>query len=98
VSQCETDEPLSTGFGAYIFTCPVAASRPLVRMPLFATTAAPVQWRSPVSVPDVKRCASVIAVHASPRLWSSRFRMYVSSVSSRRCPVVSSTKVRKPRP
>jgi hypothetical protein len=74
VLKCETEEPGSTGFGAYISTCP-NASAPARRMPLFATTAGPTQWRSSVSFADAARCASVIAGHSMPVLWSSRFSM-----------------------
>jgi hypothetical protein len=76
VLKCETDDPLSTGFGAYISTWPVAASRPPLRMALLATTAAPVQCRLPVSFADAARCASVMADHAAgDPPWSSRFSM-----------------------
>jgi hypothetical protein len=97
VLKCETDEPLSTGLGAYISTWPLAW-RPDVRMPLFATTAAPTQCRSPVSIADAARCASLMADQRSPELWSSRFRMYVSLNPASSEPSVSSTKVRKPSP
>jgi hypothetical protein len=97
VLKCDTDEPLSTGLGAYISTWPLAC-RPAVRMPLFATTVAPTQCRSPVSIADAARCASLMADQRSPELWSSRFRMYVSSSPARRVPSVSSTKVRNPSP
>src|SRR5206468_8370503 len=49
VLKCETEEPHSSGDGAYISTCPLPVSRPPVRNPPAATTAAPTQWRSPVS-------------------------------------------------
>jgi hypothetical protein len=98
VLKCDSEEPLSTGFGAYISTCPVAGSRPAVRMPLCETTAAPTQWRSPVSIAEVARCASDIADQSSPLLWSSRLRMKTSSWLLSREPVVGSTNVRKPSP
>jgi hypothetical protein len=66
--------------GAYIFTWPVAASRPAVRMLEAATTLLPVQWRSPLSIDDVARWASVMLGHARPRLWSSRNFMKTSSL------------------
>ncbi|HXJ35814.1 MAG TPA: hypothetical protein VMS22_17420 [Candidatus Eisenbacteria bacterium] len=72
--KCETDDPLWIGFGAYISTWPLAW-RPAERMPLFATTAAPTQWRSLVSIADAMRSASLMADHRSPVLWSSRLRM-----------------------
>jgi hypothetical protein len=97
VLKCETDEPDSMGFGAYISTCPLGAA-PARRMPLFATTAAPTQCRSSVSVAEAARCTSVIADHIMPVLWSSRLSMNVSFRPLRRTPVEVLTKVWKPRP
>ena len=65
--KCETEEPDSTGFGAYISTWPLA-SAPASRMALFATTLGPTQWRSPVSFAEAARCASVIAGQSIPVL------------------------------
>ena len=86
VSQCDTEEPLATVVGAYICTWPLAC-RPALRMPDAATTALPVQWRSPLSVADVARCASVMAAHPRPRLWSSRNFMKMSSKPAKRAPL-----------
>ena len=80
VSQCETDEPLTRVVGAYICTWPLAC-RPAVRNVAAATTALPVQWRSALSIDDATRCASVMFGHVSPRLWSSRNFMKMSSRS-----------------
>jgi hypothetical protein len=65
VSQCETEEPISTGAGAYIRTCPLA-SPPVRTCGAQALTAGPVQCRFPVSVADPLRCASVPAGQAVP--------------------------------
>ena len=79
MSQCDTDDPPAYVVGAYIRTWPVAPSRPAVRMPEFATTLLPVQCRSPLSIDDAARCASVMLGQESPRLWSSRNLMKTSS-------------------
>jgi hypothetical protein len=65
VLKCETDDPLSTGFGAYISTWPVAASRPPLRMALLATTAAPV---ASADCPFILRGRGTLRVgHGGPR-------------------------------
>jgi hypothetical protein len=97
VLKCETDEPLWSGFGAYISTWPLAC-RPEDRIPLFATTAAPTQCRSAVSMAEATRCALVMADHVRPVLWSSRLRMYVSSNPPSFAPVAVFTKVWNPSP
>ncbi len=98
VSQCDTDEPGWSVVGAYICTWPLATWRPAVRKVAAATTLLPVQWRSVLSIADAMRCASVMFGHVSPKLWSSRNFMNTSSRLLKRVPVVSSTKVWKPRP
>jgi hypothetical protein len=67
VSQCDTEEPGCTVGGAYICTWP-DGWRPLDSSPLAATTAGPVQWRSPVSRAEAARSPSVICGHVLPVL------------------------------
>ena len=74
VLQCDTDEPPCTGLGAYISTWPLACT-PADSTPLAATTFAPTQCRSSVSVMAVRRSPLVIVGKSSPVEWSSRFRM-----------------------
>jgi hypothetical protein len=90
VSQWETDEPLWSVVGAYIWTWPLAC-RPAERIPDAATTALPVQCRSALSIADAARCASVMFGQVSPRLWSSRNFMKTSSWLFWRAPVEVST-------
>jgi hypothetical protein len=78
VSQCDTDEPDSTGLGAYIRTWP--PDMPALKYPVAAArTLLPVQWRLPLLMADALRSASVMAVHIFPVEWSSRNFMKTSS-------------------
>jgi hypothetical protein len=68
VSQCDTDEPLASVPGAYIWTWPLAAWRPAVRNVAAATTVLPVQCRSVSSIAEAARWASERFGQVSPRL------------------------------
>lgn len=96
MSKCDTEEPNTRGFGAYICTCPLG-STPAVLLPLAAMTSVPTKCRSPVSTLAVARSASVMAGKSFNVRWSSRRRMKVSSRPESLAPL-ESTKVRKPSP
>ena len=63
-SQCETEEPDSEGFGAYICARPPVPTPEERTLEATAVTAGPFQRRFDVFVIDASRSASVILGHA----------------------------------
>src|SRR5689334_12113394 len=97
-SKCDTEDPTSSGFGAYISTR-FEESAPATSNPgTAAVTCGPAHTRLPELIDEATRSAEVMSVQSFPVLSSRRYRSQTLGPPEKKSPVSESVKVRKPRP